>query len=173
MALPHQLKTVPTLTGWDAKEGRNLTSNTSLKKLKTERSACSLGPAHLVDLLLGQGIEHAEAVIVICSLVSIDLPGEGQRNLQLLIHVIRGCPMRQVPCGFHSHFQQHSMHPTTERGTSLPRWEEDPDTPTNFCGHGSTFVQMHFVYCMAHRQAGQFKGMLTEYITASLDIFPM
>ena len=58
----------------------------------------TVAEAHLVKLLPSRWIEHAEAIIEVGLSVPIDLPGEGQRDVQSVIHVVCGRAMCKVAC---------------------------------------------------------------------------
>ena len=54
--------------------------------------------ARLLQSILGERIEHAEAVMEVSSCISIDLPGKAERDPQNIMHVVCGSAMCQVSC---------------------------------------------------------------------------
>ena len=53
---------------------------------------------HLLKLLSSRWIKHPEAVVEGGLRVPIDLPGEGQGDVQSVIHVVCGRAMRKIAC---------------------------------------------------------------------------
>lgn len=63
---------------------------------------------HLVHLLLGERIKHAEAVVEVRGEVAVDLPREAEGHTEHIMHVIRCRPMGQV--AYRTRFLEMSDH---------------------------------------------------------------
>ncbi len=64
-----------------------------------------MSQGHLLQVVLGEGVEHAEAVVEVGLHVAVDLPGEAEGHPQDVMHVVCGSAMGQVSCANFVHSQ--------------------------------------------------------------------
>ena len=57
-----------------------------------------IGKQYLLQMFLGERIEHAEAVVEMRPHVTKDLPGEAEWHPLDVMHVVCGRSMGQIPC---------------------------------------------------------------------------